>query len=96
MYTSLKTAAEITIIDGELPDPGVTRYENMGYRTPLINIFNNEDESYNITSQLYPYKNYVKSSSSNGLDYIPIKDSEGNTYYNTLYYDSFTENILID
>ena len=95
MYTSLKTAAEITTIDDELPDPGVTRYENMGYRTPLLNIFNNEDESYNITSQLYPYKNYVKSSSSNGLDYIPIKDNEGNTYYNTLYYDSFTENIHI-
>ncbi len=93
-YETLTTIDEILIEDGTTPDPGTGVYTNMGYRSTLINIFNDGTESENITKQLFPYQEYVKSG-TNGLDYLEVTNSEGVTSYNTFYYDYYKENLHI-
>lgn len=94
-YNVLSTIQDIYDETKEIPDASTLYYSNMGYRKHMLHLYNDENAAHNITKQLFPYESFVKTSNS-GIDYIPVKDSEGNQKYTTFYYNHYSENLHID
>ena len=93
-YQVLSTINDIYDETKDTPEASNLAYTDMGYRKHMIHLYNDEGGAHNITKQLFPYEQFVKTSSS-GLDYIPVKDSSGNQKYSTFYYDHYSENLNI-